>query len=232
MPDHPLARSLVRGALRAAQAVAAHAAQPLGHRPNELRRHTRHDLLKAGCLARYVRHGDRVLDVGSGDGRRLEALGLFRDIEPMGLEVQSPPPDARVALQVFDGAHIPFETGSFDVVLLCYVLHHLEPDHAQRLLGEARRVARREVLLLEDSKAAWTLPYRVRNFMHRVECDLAYGAATRRYRSPGGERMFLTHDEWRAFLGKLPDVGRPSIVPLESISRLTHHTLIRLPLSA
>lgn len=54
-------------------------------------------------------------------------------------------------LRIFDGATLPVESGSQDVVLLLYVLHHARDDAP--LLREARRVLREggRVLVAEDS---------------------------------------------------------------------------------
>jgi SAM-dependent methyltransferase len=50
---------------------------------------------------------------------------------------------------LFDGEHVPFASGTFDVTLLAYVLHHA-PDPLA-LLREASRVSRRAVIVVEDT---------------------------------------------------------------------------------
>jgi len=48
---------------------------------------------------------------------------------------------------------LPFESKSFDVVLLCDVLEHLPSlDHATRLMFEAQRIARKKIIVLSPKK--------------------------------------------------------------------------------
>jgi len=50
-----------------------------------------------------------------------------------------------------DGRSLPFDDQSFDAVFVATVLQHNPPAHAQLLLPELARVARREVHLFEDT---------------------------------------------------------------------------------
>jgi SAM-dependent methyltransferase len=52
---------------------------------------------------------------------------------------------------------LPFADKSFDVALLLFVLHHLPPALAPRVLAEARRVAREQVLVFDHTRSdvAW-----------------------------------------------------------------------------
>jgi SAM-dependent methyltransferase len=90
-------------------------------------------------------NGARVLDVGAGDGF-------------LGLEVQRSRPDlavsgidvlvrerAMIPVARFDGRTIPFDSGSFDVVMFVDVLHHTED--ALVLLREASRVTRHSIVI-------------------------------------------------------------------------------------
>jgi ubiquinone/menaquinone biosynthesis C-methylase UbiE len=96
---------------------------------------------------------DRVLDLGCGIGNILIALAERVDFSgpPVGVDVS---PDLirigereiaqaglqnRIQLQVSPATHLPFEAGSFDVVLTSHVLKHLDD---QALLASFREVAR------------------------------------------------------------------------------------------
>lgn len=50
---------------------------------------------------------------------------------------------------VQSGEQLPYADDSFDVALLLFVLHHIPPDAWEIFLREARRVAKREVLILD-----------------------------------------------------------------------------------
>lgn len=99
-----------------------------------------------GRIARYLKEGDRILDIGSGNctvARGLKDSGykvtlldvidksMYSDFRPM----------------IYDGEDIPFPDNSFDVALLITVLHHTkEPIE---ILKEAARVAPR-IIVMED----------------------------------------------------------------------------------
>lgn len=90
-----------------------------------------------------------ILDVGCGEGSILQRLSDLRfGGELYGLEISTSGVEAtlhrnipRLAeCAVFDGYHIPYDDGQFDLAILSHVVEHLE--FPERLLGEAARVAR------------------------------------------------------------------------------------------
>jgi SAM-dependent methyltransferase len=109
--------------------------------------------------------GSRVLDVGGAEGDVARALeeallagGRVHAAEgshtegAAGVVVADPhpggPDGGRSGLQA-DGAALPLPDGSFDTVVLSFVLHHArDPD---RVLAEALRVAARRVVVLEST---------------------------------------------------------------------------------
>jgi len=103
-------------------------------------------------ITTYLRDGDRVLDVGCGNGAlgraimesplcpaRVKVIGLERINR--GSEL-SP-------VEFYDGQKIPHPEDSFDVVLLADVLHHERDPH--HLIDECKRIARR-LLIIKDHK--------------------------------------------------------------------------------
>ncbi|WP_225767897.1 class I SAM-dependent methyltransferase [Inquilinus sp. Marseille-Q2685] len=92
-----------------------------------------------------------VLDVGCGVGALLRAVAADGAVRGVGLAPEEAAAErARAAgLDVQPGRAeaLPFADGSFDVVTLEYVAHHVE--HLPRALREAARVARRAVLVLD-----------------------------------------------------------------------------------
>ena len=130
-----------------------------------------------------LRAGDRVLDVGCGNGEFGKLLqehpqspsGLaFRGVEPEGLVR----PGTAIPVEAFDGVHLPYEDGAFEVVLLTDVLHHAGEPAA--LLGECVRVARRRVIIKDhvvygswDRKRLGFSDW-LANVIHGVPCTFGY----------------------------------------------------------
>jgi SAM-dependent methyltransferase len=107
-----------------------------------------HYLRKRTAFVLGLRPAGSVLDVGCGTGalaRRLSAAGYeVTGVDPSDgmLDVmRSRAPEVR-AVQA-SGAELPFETGSFDVVVSVAAFHHIaEPDAVRATLAEMTRVSR------------------------------------------------------------------------------------------
>ena len=157
-------------------------------------------------LARAVPPGAHVLDVGSGDGAVAIALMRIRpDVRVDGVDVLIRPETA-IPTQQFDGRTLPHADDSFDVAMLVDVVHHAaEP---LRLLGEARRVARRGLVLkdhlLEGPLAEWTLRLmdRTGNARHGVALRFDYWPRER-WNAVFAE-LGLTPSRWVERLGLYP----------------------------
>jgi ubiquinone/menaquinone biosynthesis C-methylase UbiE len=115
----------------------------------------------------------RVLDVGTGYAdipraivrwarRRglameMECLDHNRQVLELAIQASSTYPEIR--FQEGEAGSLPFEDGSFDVVLSSLTLHHLEGDEPVEALREMYRVARRAVLVNDLRRGLW--PYLV-----------------------------------------------------------------------
>ena len=93
----------------------------------------------------------RALDVGCGDLSLAESIKAAHPrIEWVYTDIHELPADLRDSrrwsnYKQFDGKSLPFDEGSFDVVLFSDVLHHCM-DNAATLLSEALRVGKRVVV--------------------------------------------------------------------------------------
>jgi ubiquinone/menaquinone biosynthesis C-methylase UbiE len=156
----------------------------------------------AELLAEALPQGARCLDVGAGDGAVAAELVARRpDLHLEGIDVMVRE-GARIPVRLFDGREIPLPDAGTDAVILVDVLHHT--DDPGVLLAEARRVARRAVVIKDhlcDSRLDWaTLAAMdwLRNAPVGVRLPYNYQS------SEGWQRLFaragLEPDLWRTDL--------------------------------
>lgn len=103
----------------------------------------------AEALRPYLSADQLVLDLGCGPLLVAEQIQKVCGVRVVGLDTASfrkrPLP-----LVLYSGGRAPFKDGSFDHVLIAFVLHQCE-DGGVAVLQEARRLARGRILLLEES---------------------------------------------------------------------------------
>ena len=134
-------------------------------------------------IARLVPAGSRTLDVGCGSGFIAQHLSALLGAKVVGTDVRKDA-DAPIEYLSFDGARLPLPDGTFDAVLLCYVLHHAQDQPA--FLREVRRVLRAggTAVVYED------IPGRL---FDRLVCR----AHDRQWRGRTGPCTFRLEDDWR-----------------------------------
>jgi len=99
----------------------------------------------ASAIAPLLPKSARVLDVGCGDGLLDRALLDVRpDLRIEGVDVLVRP-NTPITVRQFDGSHLPFAAGEFDVAMAVDVFHHA--DDAEGLMQEMKRVARRSIVI-------------------------------------------------------------------------------------
>ena len=157
-------------------------------------------------LARLLPDGASVLDVGCGDGLIDKLIGSTRpDLRITGTDLIVRP-QTHVPVTPFDGKTLPYEDDSVDVVMFVDVLHHT--DDPEILLREARRVARRAVVLKDHTRdglfAGLTLRFMdwVGNAPHGIPLPYNYWPE-RRWRAAFGE-IGLEPAVWLGKLGLYP----------------------------
>jgi SAM-dependent methyltransferase len=100
-------------------------------------------------LAENILPGERVLDVGCGDGELAWLIMQERpDIKVQGIDVLVRQ-RTKVPVSSFDGKRFPYADNSFDVVLFSDVLHHTTDPRV--LLAEAARVGKRAIVVKDHT---------------------------------------------------------------------------------
>jgi SAM-dependent methyltransferase len=86
-----------------------------------------------------------AVDIGCGDGIFSSLLAKARPgLKILGVEIRARP-GCRIECITYDGVTLPFPDKSYDYALLINMLHHC--DDPSRVLDEAKRVARRGVII-------------------------------------------------------------------------------------
>lgn len=123
-----------------------------------------HSLLDVGTGAADIPLA--LLDTAGASGRELRIVGLDRRPEVLEAARSIDPRLGNIdnlQLRTADGRALPYADRTFDVVHASLVVHHLEPRDAVAFLREARRVARRGVVVNDlvrgrlNWAAAWLL---------------------------------------------------------------------------
>lgn len=91
----------------------------------------------------YCQEAKKILDVGCGDGSKLQRLG-GKTTKRFGCDVSPLAKD--FGFTVFDGVHLPYQNESFDRVVSFFVLEHTQ--RPQELLTEMVRVLTKKGLLI------------------------------------------------------------------------------------
>jgi ubiquinone/menaquinone biosynthesis C-methylase UbiE len=105
-------------------------------------------------IANIIPRESSVLDVGCGNGYITHHLSAMLGANVVGIDLGETT-EAPIDYRRFDGKHFPVADQSFDVVSLCYVLHHAQ--NIGGLLSELRRVLRAGGLAVvyEDIPNVW-----------------------------------------------------------------------------
>lgn len=150
-------------------------------------------------LVGALRPGDKVLDVGCGNGTLGQAV-LSHTSCPQGVVVEGLERVKRggepIVVHEYDGIRMPMADKTFDVVIIADVLHHEEEP--LRLLKECARVSRRLVIIKD---------HRISGPISRLFVCLMDWAANAPYGVPCLYR-YNTLPQWQAFTAQAGLVTR------------------------
>lgn len=103
-------------------------------------------------LAPWVRGGQTLLDLGSGTGLIARRLAHVAGVRPTLCDIVDYCKVEFPYIKLEDPLRVPVPDRSFDVVTMCFVLHHIPAwDDQLVVAAEAMRVARERVLVIEDT---------------------------------------------------------------------------------
>jgi SAM-dependent methyltransferase len=104
--------------------------------------------LSGEVLARVLAEvrGESALDVGSGRGHLARALSARLPGAVVGIDLFTPRPEGRPAFTRGDAEALPVRARSFDTVLCCHTLEHVQD--AAAVVAELRRVAHRRLIVV------------------------------------------------------------------------------------
>lgn len=155
----------------------------------------------------YIRPDSKVLDIGSGSG-----IIAYRIAKKLGVKITLVDVvDKRkvdLPLTPYDGRKLPFESKTFDVALLIFVLHHAEDPTI--VLAEAKRVTRDKIIVYEDIIT--------RNPFDMID-SFIHGFAFNKAWKLKNEATFKSEAEWRTIFKKL-NLKIVKVYPLPIRARL------------
>ena len=120
----------------------------------------------------WLKPGQTALDVGCGNGVVGAMLADKFQCKVTGTDILNYVETGLPFVKLTDGGDLPFETDSFDTVMLNDMLHHVPWEGQEKLLREALRVGR-QVQVFEVEPGAYVsftdwLPNKIHNPMMRI----------------------------------------------------------------
>jgi SAM-dependent methyltransferase len=101
-------------------------------------------------MNRYFSAEDRrILDIGSGTCLIAEFIWQIFGVSPIAIDVNDFSLTRNIQPLLYNGSQIPFGDHEFDLALIISVLHHTPKPVSVEILKEAKRVARK-ILIIED----------------------------------------------------------------------------------
>jgi len=141
-----------------------------------------------------VSDGDRVLDVGCGNGNLINGINSKAKIQAYGVDISPKMIEecrsryANVNFEISTGEELNFEDSSFDFLTICCVLHHL--NNPQNFFSEANRVLRAGGFLVVGEP--W-FPFGVRHFVDWIVSPLIRAGDNKIFTHKRLKQLFLDY---------------------------------------
>lgn len=165
--------------------------------------------LLAKTYAHWIAKGSTVLDVGCGDGIITEHLGNRFSLRITGCDIKKYLLRPITYVHMNQDDTLPFRAASFETVMFNDALHHTSKPNQIRLLKEAVRVTKNNILIFEAIPTLTT--YIFDYLMNRLSQPLVDVPLT-----------FRTKSEWIDAFDTLPVRITGKIVPRPWFSPFPH----------
>jgi ubiquinone/menaquinone biosynthesis C-methylase UbiE len=152
----------------------------------------------------FMEKGAKILDLGCGCGIAGREFQKFFKSDLIGIDVVDKRVE-KIPFLIFDGKNIPFPDNHFDYVLISYVLHHAKDPVL--LLREAKRVARKKIIIYEDLVEDW---------LSELICKIHGLTFSLLFQDKKGNNNFKKEEEWKKIFDnlKLKIIFEKNIPPL------------------
>ena len=144
----------------------------------------------ASRMKGFIKEGDKLLDIGLGNGFVAKEIKNFYKVYMEGVDVVDYN-KTDIKNTIYDGIHLPFKDNSFDCILVLYTLHHCTKQF--KVLKEAKRVSKKRIIIMED---VYNNNFeKVTTFLHDYISNKRKGVNCPYY--------FHNKKEWRSIFNKL-----------------------------
>lgn len=139
-----------------------------------------------------LKNGDVVLDVGCGNGSLINGISRKADVKAYGIDI-SPNMVAecrksypKIDFRVSNGEDIPFDDNSFDVIIICCVLHHL--NNPLKFFKESHRALKQDGVLIVGEPC---FPFVARKIADWIVSPLLKAGDNKLFSHKGLKRLFI-----------------------------------------
>jgi len=160
----------------------------------------------------WIKKGQKVLDIGCGNGVVSAKLIKDLDIDLIGCDIDKYLAHKIKFVKMKKVGILPFDDETFNVAMFNDVLHHTEKDNQLNLLNEALRVSKQVVIFEVDPTVSGIIFDFIMNRIHHFRMNITF--------------TFRTNDEWRKlfkknkFKYKVKHVQKPFLYPFKHVAYL------------